>query len=151
VNTFISQFNNYSSTTKISENINYDNPADIDLNFQPATNMIQINTSIEYKNPQTGTQYFALSGGSPLINSDLMQKTYVNSDLKDEERKRWILRAVLYNLGFYGETAKYPESIFYAGTTNSSQLSVIDLKALQLMYGTKITNGMTKSRVSNVM
>ena len=59
----------------------------------------------------------------------------MNSDLKDEERERWILRAALYNLGFYGETAKYPDSIFYAGTTNSSQLSVIDLKAVQLMYG----------------
>ena len=48
-------------------------------------------------------------------------------------------------------TAKYPESIFYAGTTNSSQMSVIDLKALKLIYGNKITNGMTKSRVSGVM
>ena len=141
VNNFIGQFNNYSSTTKLSENINFNTPADISLEFQPAASILQINTTIGYKDPQTGTDYFAIS----------TEKTYVNSDLKDEERERWILRAALYNLGFYGETAKYPDSIFYAGTTNSSQLSVIDLKALQLMYGTKITNGMTKSRVTSVM
>jgi hypothetical protein len=144
VNNFINQFNNYSSTTKLSENINFNTPADIALDFQPATNIIQINTTFDYKDPQTGTQYFALTRETAAINSDLREKTYVNSDLKGDERKRWILRAILYNLGFYGETAKYPDSIFYAGATNSSQLSDIDLKALQLMYGNKITNGMTK-------
>jgi hypothetical protein len=68
----------------------------------------------------------------------------VNSDLKGDERKRWILRAVLYNFGFYGETAKYSDSVFYAGNNNASKLNDVDLKALQLMYGKKITNGMTK-------
>ena len=134
VNTFIGQFNNYSSTTKISEFINFNRPADIALAFSPANTFNQINTTVEYKDPQTGTWYFVVTP----------EKTIVNSDLKGDERKRWILRAVLYNLGFYGETAKYSDSVFYAGTNNASQLSDIDLKALQLMYGKKITNGMNK-------
>ena len=151
VNNFIGQFNNYSSTTKISENINFNSQGDIALELQPAGVFTQINTTIGYNDPQTGTRYFVLSREATFVNSDVTVKTYVNSDLKGEERKRWILRSILYNLGFFGETAKYPDSIFYAGTTNSSQLSVIDLKALQLMYGNKITNGMTKSKVSGVM
>ncbi len=64
--------------------------------------------------------------------------------MKGNERKRWVLRAILYNLGFFGETAKYSDSVFYSGINNASQLSAVDLKALQLMYGKKITNGMNK-------
>jgi hypothetical protein len=134
VNTFIGQFNNYSSTTKISAFIKLDNRADIALAFSPANTFKQINTTVEYKDPQTGTWYFVITP----------EKTIVNSDLKGNERKRWILRAVLYNLGFYGETARYSDSVFYASTNNASQLSDIDLKALQLMYGKKISNGMNK-------
>jgi hypothetical protein len=134
VNTFIGQFNNYSSTTKISAFIKLDNRADIALSFSPANTFKQINTTVEYKDPQTGTWYFVITP----------EKTIVNSDLKGNERKRWILRAVLYNLGFYGETARYSDSVFYASTNNASQLSDIDLKALQLMYGKKISNGMNK-------
>ena len=113
VNTFIGQFNNYSSTTKISENINFNNPADIALDFQPETIINHINTTVDYRS--TGTRYFSLTKEIAFVNSDLKVKTIVNSDLKGDERKRWILRAILYNLGFYGETAEYPDSIFYAG------------------------------------
>jgi hypothetical protein len=67
--------------------------------------------------------------------------------LKGDERKRWVLRAALYNLGFYGETADYSDSLFYAGKNNVSQLSEVDFKALQLMYGKKITNGMNKDQI----
>jgi hypothetical protein len=145
LSTFISQFNNYSSTTKISEFINFATPGDIALDLSPQTTLIEINrdlnTTIDYLDPQTGTRYFVLTP----------EKTSVNSDLKDNERKRWILRAVLYNLGFYGEDTKYPDSVFYPGANNSSQLNIVDLKALQLMYGKKITNGMTKSQVRSMI
>ena len=47
-------------------------------------------------------------------------------------------------------TVKYPESVFYAGANNASQLSEIDWKAVELMYGKKITNGMTKANVKSV-
>jgi hypothetical protein len=134
VNSFIGQFNNYSSTTQISEFINFNRPADIPLEFAPAIAFNKINTTVEYKDPKTGTWYFVITP----------EKTIVNSDLKGDERKRWILRAILYNLGFYGETAKYSDSVFYAGPNNATQLSDVDLKVLQLMYGKKITNAMNK-------
>ena len=137
LNSFIGQFNNYSSTTKISEFINFNRPADIPLSLSPENTFIHLNTTVEYKDRQTGTWYFVITP----------EKTIVNSDLKGEERKRWILRAVLYNLGFYGETAKYSDSVFYVGTNNASQLSDVDLRALQLMYGKKITNGMNKDYI----
>jgi len=143
VKNLINQFNTYSSTTKISENIDLTGASDIWLDFLPGNSLSQIkNEEIisSNKNMQTGSYYF--------IRTD--DKTYVNSDLKEGERSRWILRAVLSNLGFYGETAKYPDSLFYTGTTTATQLSDIDLKTVQLMYGKKITNGMTKSTVKSI-
>ncbi|PKL70591.1 MAG: hypothetical protein CVV30_04365 [Methanomicrobiales archaeon HGW-Methanomicrobiales-1] len=143
VNNLISQFNTYSSTTKLSENIDLSGASDIWLNFLPGNALTQIKDeeiTYSYKNMQTGDYYF--------LRTD--DKTYVNSDLKGAERSRWILRAVLNNLGFYGETAKYPGSLFYTGTVTATQLDDIDLKALQLMYGKKVTNGMTKSTVKTL-
>ena len=137
INTFISQFNNYSSTTRISESINYNRPAEIPLAFSPANTFGNLNTTVEYLDFKNGTWYFVVTP----------EKTIVNSDLKGDERKRWVLRAVLYNLGFYGETADYSDSLFYAGRSNVSQLSDIDFKAVQLMYGKKITNGMNKDQI----
>jgi len=140
LNNFINQFNNYSSTTKISGNVNLNGQSEIWLDFLPGTSLDQIKidekTSV-FKDVQTGTFYF--------IRTE--EKTYVNSDLNGNERSRWILRALLNNLGFFGETTKYSDSLFYSGANNVSQMSNIDLKALQLMYGKKITNGMTKATV----
>ncbi len=144
LNNFINQFNNYSSTTKISENVNFNSPGDVPLAFLPGTaiNQIEINskTSVS-KNPDNGIIFF--------IKND--EKTYVNADLKGDQRDRIILRAILYNLGFYGETVKYTDSLFYSGTNTASELSDIDLKALQLMYGKKIVNGMTRASVKTLI
>ena len=49
VNNFIGQFNNYSSTTKLSENINLNTPEDISLEFQPAASILRINTTFGYQ------------------------------------------------------------------------------------------------------
>ena len=145
LNDFISQFNNYSSTTKLSSTVYFNSPSDIDLNFLPATSLRQIkldpDTSSEYMDAQTGTYHFIRT----------TETTYINSDLTGNERKRWVLRALLNNLGFYGENSKYADSVFYTGTNKVSQLSDIDLKAVQLMYGKKINNGMTKANVKAVI
>jgi hypothetical protein len=53
-------------------------------------------------------------------------------------------------MGFQGETAKYKDSLFYSGSTDAKQPSILDLKAIQLMFGKKVTNGMTKSNVKDL-
>jgi hypothetical protein len=145
VNTFIGQFNNLSTTTKISENIRFDGPSDITVDLSPPIILSQINndlnTTVYIRDLQTGSLYFVYTP----------QKTVVNSDLKGNERKRWILRAYLYNLGFYGETAKYSDSLFYAGANNASQMNDVDIKALQLMYGRKISNGMKENYIRDYL
>ena len=144
LNDFITQFNSYSTTQKISTSINFDSPADVWIDFLPGFALSQLNVDVEktvIRDGKTGTYY--------LVRTD--EKTYVNSDLKGNERKRWILRAILLNLGFPGETLKYTDSVFYTGASNASQLSDIDQKALQLMYGSKVTNGMTRSDLKSIV
>ena len=141
--TFISQFNTYSTTLKLSTNVEENSPADITLVLLPAKSLSQIsaNNSISYQEGGTGKMY--------LIQTS--EKIYVNSDMVGNERSRWFLRAILINLGFTGETSKYSDSLFYTNANNVAKLSEIDWKAVQLMYGSKITNGMTKSTVKSVI
>jgi hypothetical protein len=150
---FTRQFNDYSVTTKISENINFDNPADIWLDFLPSDSLSQINidkSTTVYKNIQTGTIYF-IQTSYFVTQTTSGSKTYVNDDLTGNERQKWELRALLFNLGFVGKSTTYPDSLFNDGATNASRLSTIDLDSLQLMYGKKITNGMTKANVRNTL
>jgi hypothetical protein len=76
---------------------------------------------------------------------------FINSNLKGDKRTHWILRGLLDNLGFPGETYDYPDSIFYAGSETTTRLSDLDWKAVQLMYGSKITPGMTSDRVKALL
>jgi hypothetical protein len=149
VATFIDVFNNYSSTTKLSTNIDTKGQtADIILNFLPERALHDLNVdanTIIYKDPQTGMYLFVRTGTKSFATS--IYEYHVNSDLKGNTRTRWILRAILYELGFKGETAKSTGSLFYAGQTDRTQLNVLDWKAVQLMYGRKVTNGMTKGQV----
>jgi hypothetical protein len=152
VRTFIDQFNNYSTSTKLSSNIDTSSQsADITLNFLPENALRQLNVddgTIIIKDPQTGTYYFVRTSTTTFGTS--IQETYINSDLKGNARARWILRAILYNMGFQGETAKYKDSLFYSGSTDVKQPSLLDLKAIQLMFGKKVTNGMTKTNVKDL-
>ncbi|WP_321507941.1 hypothetical protein [uncultured Methanoregula sp.] len=152
ITNFINQFNNYSSTTKISTNIDTTSPsADITLVFLPESSLRQLNVdanTLIVKDIQTGTYYFVRTTTTTFGTSN--QQTYVNADLKGNTRARWILRALLYTMGFKGETAKYTDSLFYSGATDAKQASQIDLKAIQLMFGKKVTNGMTKAQIKEL-
>ncbi|HPS23889.1 MAG TPA: hypothetical protein PLM60_10860 [Methanoregulaceae archaeon] len=144
VKTFIDQFDTYSTTLKLSTNLEESGVADITIVFLPQASLEQIN-------PPAGSVIYQEGGGKTIyfIRSD--EKTYVNSDLQGNTRSRWLLRAILCNLGFFGESSKYSDSLFYSNVNNVAKLSDIDWKAVQLMYGTKITNGMTKSAVKAVI
>jgi hypothetical protein len=148
LNDFINQFNNYSTTTQISNNVNFNGGGDIRLTFLPSDALNQIsldNISTYDKDPQTGIMYFVQAPYYTGVKGST--KTYINSDLTGNERVRWIQLALLYNLGFVGQSSKYPDSLFYSGPTNVTQMSTIDLKSVALMYSRKITNGMTVTGV----
>lgn len=154
LNTFISQFNSYSSTTKLSTSVDTDSEGDINLYFLPEDALSQINPSFITYTPEdtaTGRIYFVRTVERSSSGTGDVQKVYVNGNLAGNVRDRWVLRAVLYQLGFMGEDAKYPDSLFYTDPTKGNKLTTIDLKAIQLMYGKKVTNGMTKAQLKAVI
>ncbi|MFA4876172.1 MAG: hypothetical protein WC586_02060 [Methanoregula sp.] len=147
VQNFINTFNNYSSTNKLSTNLELNNPADITLTLLPenALRMVKVDKdTIVRKDRISGTYYFIRTGRDPLRGTD--GQTYINSDLKGNIRSRWILRALLYDLGFFGETTR-TDTLFFSGVNDLGQMTPLDLKALELMYGKKVTNGMARATV----
>ena len=150
VKNFIDQFNRISSSVKLSTNIDLNSPSDITIDLAPATMLGQIDqgkVSYKYQNYDTGIIYMVHTDD---VIRDL-KKTYVNSELSANVRERWIIRGILYDMGCKGESAKYSDSLFYADGNMGNTLSTIDIKAIQLLFGKKVENGMTRSQVKSLV
>lgn len=73
-----------------------------------------------------------------IVTSD---RLILTDDLTGKERKYYILRGLLWSMGFHGETTRYRDSFFSKGLMNPN-FSDIDIQALTLMYGGRLQDGM---------
>jgi hypothetical protein len=69
-------------------------------------------------------------------------KIYINADLEGSRRQHYLQRAILYYLGFPGETYTYPDSFFYYNTSESVAFTPIDIEAIKTMQNPGIYSGM---------
>jgi hypothetical protein len=69
-------------------------------------------------------------------------KIYINAGLEGPERQHHLQRAMLYYLGFPGETYTYPDSFFYYDTNESVAFTPIDIEAIRTMQNPGVYNGM---------
>ena len=154
INNFLQVFNNYSSTTKLPREVQQgETLGDIVLNFLPESSLNNINLDSSWKisrNPENGTINFIYKT-NPFQYGVVTHTVYINSDLKGDARTHWILRSLLFELGFRGETGMYPDSIFYSGSDITTSLNRIDIKALELMYSTKISMGMDLYKIKQLL
>jgi hypothetical protein len=154
LNNFLQVFNSYSSTTKMPREVQQgETLGDIVLYFLPESSLNNINLDTSWKiskNPENGMIYIIYKTNQFQYGVST-HTVYINSDVKGNARTHWILRSLLYELGFPGETGIYPDSIFYSESDVVTSLSKIDLKALELMYGTKISNGMSLTKVRDLL
>lgn len=151
LNNFSKLFNSYSSMKLASEVTEERMTANIVLRFLPESSLKNVNADDSWKiarNPEMDTIIFIYKETPDILSSETI---FINSDFRGDERTHWILRALLYELGFTGETGTYTDSIFYSGSGTTTSLSRIDLKVVELMYGKKITNGMTLSQVQDLL
>ena len=127
------------------------------LKFMPGTSLTSLSQDTSY-NIINGKQALNRDENGTICsiyrslvdsNSVETDSVYINSDLTGDKRTHYMLRGLLYFLGFTGESMKYPDSMFYSQPNSNAQLDAIDVKAVQLMYGTKITSGMTVSTIKN--
>jgi hypothetical protein len=139
---FITDFNDLSATNQISENIKTTSNADIVIQFVAQSGMDAIPSESYSKEFKSGSVSQAKIGSGTI---------YINDNLKGDLRTHIILRGLLYELGCWGESLKYPDSMFYYDDNTNIRLSLIDKKAVQIMYGAGLYRGMTVADVKNVV
>lgn len=150
IRNFTRDYNRITTTTTFSDEVLKSRqrayPGEIDLVFFPADSLKSMEESgIRHKdiNTKTGDILFYIPRSGDTI--------YINTDLSGDERKHAITRALLYNLGFPGQTYDYPGSIFYANSYENTVLSPIDIAAVNTMYDGRIYPGMSFDEVKRVL
>jgi hypothetical protein len=153
LNDFFTQFNLHSSTTKFPLKIKTDsNMGDIVIKIIPESALKPMETDNTLKfvrDPDTGEVVYVYR---ILTSTNIpTENLYINSGLKGDKRNHALLRALLYEMGFQGETGNYPNSFFYTSSKTSTSLNIIDWKAVELMYGKIITTGDTLQNVEKLL
>ncbi len=148
---FIQEFNKLSRTTTLSENIKTETPGKLNIRFLKQDGLKEIdmkNIQDTLRDPQNNDIQILVS--TKAANGDMT--AYVNADLQGERKIHYMLRAIMYMLGFAGYTADYPDSLFNTYTDTTTKLSIIDKEAVKLMYGgNSITSGMNIDAVKRVL
>jgi hypothetical protein len=150
IRNFTGDYNTMTTTSTFSDDVLKTQqrayPGEIDLIFFPQASLKSMDqSSIRYKviNTQTGDILFYVPKES--------EKLYINTDLTGDFRKHAIIRAILYYLGFPGQTYDYPASMFYANGYTNRVLTPLDTAAINTMYDARIYPGMSFDEVKRVL
>jgi hypothetical protein len=137
IQSFISDFNELSQSNKLFENIK-DGQADFNIKFIADSGMDAIDTTSD-----AGWLNREFKCGDKVCAKVKNYDIYINADLEGAQRTHYLLRGLLFSMGFKGESMKYSDSIFFYLPNNNTELSYLDQKAVQIMYGLGMRNGMT--------
>ena len=74
-------------------------------------------------------------------------KIYLNANLAGVERNHYLQKAMLYYLGFPGQTYNYPESVFYYDSRSTVDFTQLDIEAMKTLYHPGIYPGMSVQEV----
>jgi hypothetical protein len=140
------EFNSISQTDQLSEMIKDGMNGNIAIKFIPGSGMsaIALNTSDDLANREirsNGVTTAKLTRGI----------IYINADLKGDLRNHTLMRGLYYELGVVGETAKYPDSLFYSGDNTNVNLTYVDRNAIGVLYGPGLYHGMTVDDIRKIM
>ena len=147
---FAKEFNKLSQSTKLSENIKYQTKGRLNFKLIPESSLklIDLDDIQEISlDPDDDTIIYLISYRT----TDNEIFTYFNKDLTGYERSHYMIRAMLFMLGFAGYTVDHPDSVFYVYSEINSKLSIFDKEAIKLMYGKNIKPGMTQDQVRRVL
>jgi hypothetical protein len=143
---FAARFNELSRSTKLFENIKDGQTGNIRIKFLPGDGLKAIDVTSE-----AGWLNKEFRCGDRTCAKVRDYDIYINSEMEGDMRTHYLLRSFLYVLGFNGDSMKYPDSIFYYTNQDTTRLSFLDEKAVQIMYGLGTYNGMTVDDVKKVI
>jgi hypothetical protein len=146
VEQFASQYNRMTSTETFTDDPISDKGAPII--FFPGRSLDSLEKSFigcREIDPATGTVLSLIY--KPIIEypsgeTVVATRIYINADLEGPRRQHYLQRAMLYYLGFPGETYAYPDSFFYYNTGESVSFTPIDIEAMKTMQNPGVYNGM---------
>jgi len=76
---------------------------------------------------------------------------YLWDGLEDNDRRFFITKSLLWNLGLHGETSTEPESFFYTRANSTATLSDLDNDAIQLLYRGRLSTGMNADAIRKAL
>ncbi|OPX67296.1 MAG: hypothetical protein A4E36_01715 [Methanoregulaceae archaeon PtaB.Bin009] len=146
IESFASNFNLLSQSNKLFENTKTGQTGDIRIKFLPSDGLkaIDLTSDMKWLNREytrDGITCAKIKG----------YDIYLNSDMEGDMRDHYLLRSLLYTLGFKGDSLHYQDSIFAYPENTMTELSFLDEKTLQVMYGLGMNNGMTVEDVKRVL
>jgi hypothetical protein len=146
-------FNEVSPTVKISENIKESGTGDLTIKFLPAEGLAAIKVMDA---PESGPFTEALTRRELYQNDAVGAKVvrgtiYFNANLRDRARKHMLVRSMMYEMGLTGESALFPDSVFYAGENTNYELTTADRKIIGMLYQNGLYNGMTLDSVRSIV
>jgi hypothetical protein len=148
------QFNEYSTTTQLPSKPTEGIEGNIVINFLPTSSLQTLTADVSYNSVNQKQVINKDASGTVASIYRVTGPTwtvYINSDLTGDERTHYIVRGLLYTLGFVGQTGTYPDSIFYSAPNTITTPNIIDWDVIQLMYGNKISAGMNLTDVENIL
>ena len=121
--------------------------------FYPADSMDSLEKtfiSCQEREPETGKPVYLIY--KPIVEypsgeTEVVTKIYLNSNLTGDRRTHYLQRALLYYLGFPGQTYTYPDSVFYYNTQSNVDFIPIDIEAIKTMNHPGIYWGMSVQEV----
>lgn len=76
---------------------------------------------------------------------------YLLNTLTEDDQKYYILKGLLYSMGFHGTSYKNKESFFYRNEGVNRNLSELDIESIKLLYGGGIKTGSTLEEVRKIL
>jgi hypothetical protein len=142
VQNFILEFNDLSTSQNIFENIKTGTMGDLKIHFVNQEGMKYL--------PSDHKKFKSNDIINAIIDSD-NNLIYINNDLIGDKRNHTILRSLYYSIGVKGDTLAYPDSLFYYADNNNTQLTLLDKKAIEILFGKGIWNGMYVDDIKQVI
>jgi hypothetical protein len=148
---FVTEFANDYNRITSTETFNNDplNAKGAPVIFYPPDSMKSLEKAYvgcQELDPETGTVLLMIY--NPVVTYPsgeqvITTKIYINSDLTGAERQHYLERALLYYLGFPGQTYTYPDSVFYYKTQENVNFTPIEIEAMRTMNNPGIYSGMS--------
>ena len=154
---FSREFNNLSSTARFEEDSvltgdlknNYEQIPYYYYQIKITSRQFLDNYKKDHYQP-TSEELLHDSGGS-MVGFIAPGYVYLWDGLSEQDRRYFLVKSLLWNLGLHGETSVYPDSFFYKIVNSSAKLSQIDKEAISLLYGGRLSTNMTADTVRKAL